>query len=261
MPKENTYTTLWEQDAIERLYRRFSAVVKPFELPLLEIVIQKCNELFAGKKVLSAFEIGAGTGKYTSIILNGIAQGKEVLYMGIDVSGAQREQFAENRVSFPKNVEIEGYELCSWQEYKVTRKYDVVFSQHSWYGIGGDKKNFEKIKKILSEDGVCFIMLNSKENISHIAIEDNCEPLFSSEDLEKGLAASGLSFERIRSYNYDYSKESFCKDGRLTQHGIDHFSYLYRRELKGDEQNIIDMIENAPEESFRFPTDLIIVKK
>ena len=261
MSEKNVYTTLWETNLIEGWYKRFSAVVKPFELPLLQIVIEKCNKIFKHKKNISMFEIGAGTGKYTSIVLNGIALDRKVNYMGIDVSEAQRSQFTENSRHFPKEVAVDGYDLCSWQDYKVTRKYDMIFSQHSWYGIKGDKENFEKIKEMLSNDGVCFIMLNSKENISQIAMEDNGEPPFSSEDLEKGLADCELSFERVRSYNDDYIKESFCKDGRLTQQGIDHFSYLYRKELQGNEQNVIKMIENAPNTAFRFPTDLVIVRK
>ncbi len=261
MAEKTTYTELWEKDLIEVLYKRFSAVVKPFELPLLDIIIEKSSEIFKDKSELSMFEIGAGTGKYTSVILHGIATGRHITYTGIDVSPAQQKQFEENSKNFPESVEVSEYTLSSWQEYNVIKQYDLVLAQHSWYGIRGAPENFEKIKEILADKGVCFIMLNPKGNISHIAMENNGEPLFSSEDLEEGLNACGLSFEKIRSYNDDNPRESFYKDGRLTQHGLDHFSYLYRVDLQGDEQNVIDMINSAPDEAFRFPTDLIIIRK
>jgi SAM-dependent methyltransferase len=227
----------------------------------LNLIIEKSSKIFKDRSEISVFEIGAGTGKYTSIILHGIANNHLISYTGIDVSSAQKKQFEENRKNFPGCVTVGGYILSSWQEYNVTKKYDLVLAQHSWYGIQGNLENFEKIKEMLTDDGVCFIMLNSKSNISQIAMENNGEPLYSSEDLEESLRASSLSFEKIRSYNDDNPKEIFYKDGRLTQHGMDHFSYLYRKDLLGDEQNVIDLIKGAPDEAFRFPTDLFIVRK
>lgn len=259
--KPTLYSELWKQGLIERLYKRFSEVVKTFELPLLDVIVQKSLETFEGKDELSMFEIGAGTGKYTGVILRGIASGHHISYAGIDVSSAQQKQFEENRTKFPETVNVEGYTLSSWQDYQVTKPYDLVLAQHSWYGIGGATENFEKIKAILADDGVCFIMLNPKGNLSQIAMEHAGEHPFSSEDLEGGLVKSGLPFERIRSFNDDNTRESFLKDERLTQRGLDHFSYLYRRDLRGDEKDIIEMIESAPDDAFRFPTDLIIVRK
>jgi SAM-dependent methyltransferase len=260
MSDKTTYTELWEKDSIEVLYRKFSAVVKPFELPLLNLVIKKTDEIFEGRNDLSMFEIGAGTGKYTASILNGITQNHHLTYTGIDVSSAQHKQFEENSKAFPETVEVSEYTLASWQEYPVTRKYDLVVAQHSWYGIGGSLDSFEKLKAITAEGGVCFLMLNSKDNISHIAMENNGEPLFSSEDAEVSLRALGIPYEKVRSFNEDSPREKFLQNGRLTQHGIDHFSYLYRKALLGDEQNVIDMVQSAPDEAFRFPTDLIIVR-
>lgn len=260
MSDKTVYTELWEKDSIEVLYRKFSAVVKPFELPLLDIIVSKVVKIFKNRNELSMFEIGAGTGKHTTIILQGIAQNRHITYTGIDVSSTQHKQFEENSKNFPETVEVIDYILSSWQEYSITKKYDIVLAQHSWYGIGGASENFQKLKEIIADEGVCFIMLNSKGNISQIAMERNGELPFSSEDVEECLRAIGLSYEKIRSFNEDNPREKFCIDGRLTQHGIDHFSYLYRKELQGDEQNVIDMVQNAPDEAFRFPTDLIIVR-
>lgn len=261
MSEKPTYSELWKQGIIERLYQRFSEVVKTFELPLLDIIVQKSLEIFEGRDELSMFEIGAGTGKYTGVILRGIAPGHHISYTGIDISPAQQKKFEENRAKFPETVGVEGYTLSSWHDYQVTKPYDLVLAQHSWYGIGGATENFEKIKKILANDGVCFIMLNPKGNLSQIAMEHAGEKPFSSEDLEIGLTMSGLPFEKIRSYNDDNPRESFLHDGRLTQRGLDHFSYLYRKDLRGDEKDIIEMIESTPDDAFRFPTDLIIVRK
>lgn len=87
------------------------------------------------------------------------------------------------------------------------------------------------------------------------------EQLFSSEDLEESLAASGLPFERVRSYNDDQTRDDFLAGGKLTRRGLDHFSYLYRKDLRDDEKGVIEMIERAPDDAFRFPTDLIVIRK
>ena len=260
MSDKTVYTELWEKDAIEVLYKEFSAVVKPFELPLLDMVVKRVNKIFKDKHELSMFEIGAGTGKHTTIVLHGIAQNRSLSYTGIDVSSAQQKQFEENSKDFPETVAVIDYTLSSWQEYPISKRYYIVLAQHSWYGIGGALENFEKLKEVIADGGVCFIVLNSKENISRIAMEDNGESLFSSEDAGACLSAVGLSYERIRSFNEDNPRGKFYRDGRLTLHGIDYFSYLYRKELQAEEQNVIDMIQNAPDEAFRFPTDLIIVR-
>lgn len=259
--EKTKYTEQWERVEMERMYKKFSAVVKPFEVPLLNIAIERINEIFKDKEAISIFEIGAGAGQHTKVILNGIAAEHTVVYTGIDVSRAQKAQFEETAKEFPETVSVSDYAISSWQDYAAPTQYDIVVAQHSWYGIGGDVKNFEKIKNALAEGGVCFILLNPPENVSQIAMENNGEQPFSSDGIEKGLTAVGLSYEKITSYSDAYTKEDFCKDGRLTQLGKDHFSYLYRKELQGDEVNVIKMIEDAPDESFRFPTDIFIARK
>lgn len=261
MSEKTTYTTLWEQDYMQDLYKRFSVIVKPFEVPLLDIAIQRINETFKDKQELSIFEIGAGSGQHTKIILNGIAKDHSIIYTGIDVSLAQKNTFEGNIKNFPGTILIKEYSLSSWQEYSVTSKYDVVLAQHSWYGIGSAVEHFEKLKAALADDGVGFIMLNPEGNVSQIAMEDNGEHPFSSEGIEQGLLAAGLSYEKVTSYSDLYNKQDFCKDGTLTQFGKDHFSYLYRKDLQGNEENVIKMIQNAPDEAFRFPTDIFIVRK
>lgn len=261
MSDKKKYTEIWKDGQIESLYKRFLAIVGPFEIPLIETVIKKISEIFVDRKELSMFEIGAGSGKHTLAILGGVSEKHHIKYTGIDVSSAQQKQFEKTATLFPKNIEFKKYTLSSWQEYLVTQKYDIVLAQHSWYGIGRDIKNFKKIEESLSNDGVCFILINSKINMSQIAMQNNGESPFNSEDLDTSLTACGLSFERIRSYNDTYSRESFYENGRLTDRGLDYFSYLYRRDLRGDEQDVIDTINNAPDEAFRFPTDLIIIRK
>jgi len=261
MSEKTKYTEIWENNEIESLYKRFSAVVKPFEIPLLAILAKKANEIFRDRPGISIFEIGAGNGQHTQIILNAIDKNHNISYTGIDVSSAQREQFEVASKVFQSNVNVVEYTISSFQDYSPIKQYDVVISQHSWYGIGSDIKNFEKLRDILTDGGVCFIMLNPKGNLSQIAMQNNNENPFSSDDLDGPLTACGLRFERVTSYNDDNTRQSFCVDGKLTQHGLDHFSYLYRKDLQGDERNVIEMIKDAPDEAFRFPTDLIIVRK
>lgn len=267
MSEKTTYTEIWEKGLIEKLYKRFAIVVEPFESPLVTLAIEKSNEIFKGKSELSMFEIGAGSGKHTVIFLNGIANGRHISYTGIDVSSEQKKEFEEKMKTFPESVEVKEYVLSSWQEYVVAKKYDLVLAQHSWYGIREAQENFEKIQEILADGGVCFMMINSKKNISLIAMDEaakqNGESLlsFGSEDLERGLTSSGLLFEKIRIHTDDCPREVFCKDDRLTPRGIDHFSYLFRKDLQGDEQDVLEVIKNAPDEAFRIPTDLFIVRK
>lgn len=207
------------------------------------------------------FEIGAGSGQHTQIILESLSKNKIIDYTGIDVSEKQRELFIERSKSFNDNVKVNEYTIAPWQEYIVKNKYDVVLSQHSWYGIGEAARNFEKIKDVLADDGVCFVVLNSRLNLSLIAMDNGGLRVLSSEDFELGAINAGLKLERIRSYNHDNPRGVFYGDGKLTQHGLDHFSYLYRKDLKGDEQNVIDMLISAPDESFLFPTDLLVIRK
>lgn len=261
MIEKTTYTELWENDFLEGLYKRFSIIVKPFETPLLEIMIKKINENFKTRDTITMFEIGSGSGQHTENIFKGIDPIHQIHYTGIDVSEKQRNLFNERSPNFPSNITVESYVVSSWQDYSVTEQYDIVVAQHSWYGIGKEQENFEKLKVALNDKGICFILLNPRSNASYIAMEDNGEKPFSSEELEEGLTASNLQFEKIRSFSDTYTKESFCKDGALTELGRNHFSYLYRKDLHGNEQNVIDMIMSTPDEAFRFPTDMFIVTK
>lgn len=97
MPEKPTYSEQWSKGLIESLYRRFAEGVKTFELPLLDTVIKRSREIFEGRDELSMFEIGAGTGKHTEIVLQGIAPSHHISYAGIDVSSAQEKQFEENQ--------------------------------------------------------------------------------------------------------------------------------------------------------------------
>lgn len=261
MSEKTEYTRQWENNNLEKLYRRFSAVVKPFELPLLDLLIDEVKNKFTEASELSVFEIGSGNGQHTKIILNSLSEKFDLHYEGIDVSSAQREAFYENYKDFAKNIKIINYEISSWQDYTPNKQYDIVLAQHSWYGIGSDLSNFEKLKNIISDDGICFVLLNSKTNLSQIAMENNGERAFSSEDFEKGAMAVGLKLKNIRSYNDESDINNFYQNNKLTQRALDHFSYVYRRDLKDDDMNVIEMLKSAPVESFRFPTDLIIITK
>lgn len=261
MSGKTEYTKQWESDGLEKLYRRFSVVVRPFEIPLLDLLIDEVKNKFTEASDLTVFEIGSGNGQHTKIILNSLSKKFDLLYEAIDVSSTQRDAFYENSKEFADNIKIVKYEISPWQDYNVQKQYDIVLSQHSWYGIGSDLSNFEKLKNIMSDDGVCFVLLNSKTNLSQIAMENNGEKAFSSEDFEKGAMAVGLKLKIIRSYNDESDINNFYQDSKLTQRALDHFSYLYRRDLKDDDLNVIEMLKSAPLESFRFPTDLIIITK
>ncbi len=260
MQDKTIYTNLWESDLMKNLYKRFSAIVKPFDIPLLDFIVKKTNEELKDREVISILEIGAGSGQGALYLLNALSEKYYIKYTGIDVSDTQKILFKETSVQFPETATVEEYILSSWQEFDVTKKYDLIVAQHSWYGIGADDANFLKIREALAPGGLCFVILDPKSNISSLAMEANGEHLYSSEDFEQVLMALSFLYEKAMTESDVLHRNDFSKDGILTEFGKDFFSYLYRRELTDEEKEVMTMIERAPEESFRYHIDMFIIK-
>lgn len=246
---------------MEGLYKKFSNLISPLDTPLLEVIIKKCKENFKDKKDIAMLEIGAGNGIHSMVIVNGLAEDHVVTYTGIDVSEKQREAFVKNSKSFADGVTVLGYTISPWQEYEDEKKYDLILAQHSWYGIGGAQKYIIKLLDALNDGGVAFVMLSSIETISLFVWEKQGMELFSSEDFGETLAKAGVVFEKIREQSDIYTREDFYSEGILTEKGKDLCGYLYRKELSGDEQDIVELLRSAPEEAFRYPKDLFIIRK
>ncbi len=255
------YTEQWEKEEMEKLYQRFAALIGPLDMPLIGVMTKKINEHFKDKKEISMLEIGAGAGRATELIFDSIANDRRILYDGIDVSPAQRKAFEENKGLPRAGAVLKNYELSPWQDYQVTHPYDLVLAQHSWYGIGGDKKYIEKLVSSINEGGMAFVMLSGAETISLYAWKSMGEKGFSAEDFEKSLQEAGVEYEKIKEESDTYKREDFYKDGKLTQKGIDLCGYLYKREVREDDAEVIEMIKSAPEESFKYPKFLFVIKK
>jgi SAM-dependent methyltransferase len=259
-PQKTQYTEHWEQEAMQRLYKKFAALIGPLDQPLIEELTRIAQERFKDRSVISMLEIGAGSGRSLAHIAHGLGE-KQITYTGIDVSTEQRALFKEKEGGLPATVHVDDYAISSWQEYTPTQKYDLVLAQHSWYGIGADSKYVYKLINSLNEGGIAFVMLSGEDTISLVAWKAMGEKGFSAEDFEKSLSDSGVSFDTIEEESDTYTRESFYKDGRLTQAGIDLCGYLYKKELHGDEPDVITMIESAPENAFRYPKFLFVIKK
>ena len=261
MSEKTNYTELWEKGFMEGLYKRFSDLISPLDTPLLNVIIERSNTIFENRNEISMLEIGAGSGVRTAFVLDGVADNRKVSYTGIDVSDAQREIFKESSSRFPENVTVKEYVLSPWQDYEVTKKYDLIIAQHSWYGIGGNPIYIKKLVDSIDKGGVAFVMLSGEETVSLLVWRANGDELFSAEDFEKALKVEGITFEKIREASDTYTREDFYKDGKLTSKGIDLCGYLYKKELHGDEQNVIEMICSIPDEAFRYPKFLFIIRK
>lgn len=260
-PEKTKYTEQWEKEEMERLYKKFAALIGPLDMPLIGVMTKRINEHFKYKKEISMLEIGAGAGRATALILDSIANDRRIIYDGLDVSPSQQKGFEENKDLPRAGAIFKNYELSSWQDYQVRHHYDLVLAQHSWYGIGGDKKFIEKLVSSISEGGMAFVMLSGAETISLHAWRSMGEQGFSAEDFEKALQEAGVQYEKIKEESDTYKREDFYKDGKLTQAGIDLCGYLYKKELKGDEAEVIEMIKSAPDSAFKYPKFLFIITK
>ncbi len=260
-PTKTNYTEQWEQEFMQRLYKNFAELVGPLDQPLLEEIARRAKVQLKDKTEISMLEIGAGGGRSLAYLVAEVAKDKKVDYAGIDVSAEQQKLFGESANSFPENVHIQGYTLSPWQEYTPTQKYDLILAQHSWYGIGGDTKYIYKLLNTLNEGGVAFVMLSGEETVSISAWKAIGEEYFSAEKFEEALVSSGVAFEKVREASDTYKREDFYKNGRLTEKGVDLCSYLYKKGLKGDEQEVIDMMRTVPDEAFRYPKFLFTLKK
>lgn len=260
-PEKTEYTESWEQDFMQTLYKKFAAIIGPLDQPLLEEIVAQCRDRFKDKKEISMLEIGAGAGRSLTFLVEGFGKDKQIHYRGLDVSAAQHTAFIENEKTFPENIHTEEYALSSWQDYDVKEKADIIIAQHSWYGIGSDPHYITKLDDAIKEGGIAFVMLSGAETISLLAWKSKGIDSFSAEDFDKALLTAGVPFERIMDASAPFTREDFVKDGRLTQKGIDLCGYLYKKELKGDEPEVIKLLEEAPEEAFKYPKFLFVIKK
>lgn len=258
---KTSYTEDWEKESLEVLYRKFIALVGPLDRPLIEAMTEKGRNALLGHTHFSALEIGAGAGRETGKIVGDIALGRDVTYTGIDVSDAQRKAFLANKESFPQNIAVENYLLSSWQDYAVAQKYDLIFAQHSWYGIGGNPTDVRKVVDSLSDTGIAFVTLSGIETISLHAWKMQGDSVFGAEDFAQAATIAGVSFEQFVEEGNAFTREDFYKDDQLTQKGIDLCGYLYKKELRGDEQEIISMLQSAPDRAFQYPRFLFTLHK
>lgn len=127
----------------------FSCLVPKSIVPIFaQIWRKKVNEKYFNKNS-SILDVGCGRGEFLSFLSSGGYSD----VMGIDL-------FIDDE-NIPDDVDIV---KTSLEEFNPSKKYDVIFSNHSFEHMENPLKNLKCYEKLLKKDGLIFIRIPIKSN-------------------------------------------------------------------------------------------------
>ncbi|MEI6810616.1 MAG: class I SAM-dependent methyltransferase [Candidatus Nomurabacteria bacterium] len=254
--KSPSYTELWAEKNLAKLYAGFRTVLNPGEVGIaaeVADIIENTNQL---PQTVNMLDLGAGSGESTLRIVKKLSEKHNIVYHGIDVSEEQRTSFRLKASGLPDNVDINSYQITSWENF-TPNKYDLIISYHSWYGITGDD-SILKLRDSLTPNGSAYVLLSFNKSLALLAMQHNGEKTYAADDFINDLNRLGVPFEEKEFGDASLNRDSFIKDGKLTKTGKDFLGYLYRRPIDdGLEKIIIPWINTLPDEAFSAPGAMI----
>lgn len=254
--KPPSYTELWAEKNLAKLYAGFRAILKKGEDELSLKIAEGIERDAQLPETVNFLDIGAGGGESTLRIVKKLSEKHNIVYHGIDVSEEQRTSFRLRASTLPNNVDINSYQITSWENF-TPEKYDLIIAYHSWYGITGDD-SILKLRDSLTENGSAYVLLSLDKNLTNLATQQNGEKTYGADDFKNDLTRLGIAFEEEEFFDANLNRNSFIKDGKLTQVGKDYLAYLYRRPIDEDlEKSIIPWLSTLPDEAFTAPGSMI----
>ncbi|WP_294430261.1 class I SAM-dependent methyltransferase [uncultured Treponema sp.] len=123
------------------------------------------HRLFAEKKQLQIAEVGAGSGKFTSVILNAGLDIKKLYIVEPDTKGVElhREKFSS---VLPYSVSY--YNMTSDATGLPSKSIDIIFIAHAFHWFLPEQTKFE-FKRILKEHGKVFILARFLDEMDPIS--------------------------------------------------------------------------------------------
>lgn len=131
------------------------------------LVLQEVHRLFTDKKQLTLAEVGAGSGKFTDVILNAGLNIKELNIVEPDTKGLElhRDKFA-GKTKYPilySNSTSDKTELA-------TNSVDAILIAHAFHWFDNGKTRLE-FKRILKKHGKVFILAKFLDETDSISAE------------------------------------------------------------------------------------------
>ena len=254
--KPPSYTELWAEKNLAKLYKAFRAVLEKGEAELSIKIAEGIERGAQLPQIVNMLDVGAGGGESTLRIVKVLSEKHNIVYHGVDVSAEQRAAFLLRALTLPKNVDINSYQITSWENF-TPEKYDLIIAYHSWYGITGDD-SILKLRDSLTENGSAYVLLSLDKNLTNLATQQNGEKTYGADDFKNDLNRLGITFEEEEFSDANLNRNSFINDGKLTQVGKDYLAYLYCRPIDEDlEKSIIPWLSTLRDEAFSAPGAMI----
>jgi|GEM_PF-1990280 hypothetical protein len=269
---ENSYQKTWKENQLVELYDKFRRFIDPAEKEYIKILISEIEKHCRAHKMdsIRILDIGAGAGHSTVPILASLSKKFKIEYDYLDVSSNQKQEFIKE-VKDNKLQKILGdFWITSWEKFSGGKKYDLILSYHSWYGItdwqSPRNNTLLKIKKYLTKNGMGAIVINSRNNITQDIVLERGEKIVSSENLLEAMKSLDIFFLKKPLYYFNFNKSTFLTGEKIKRSAYGFFGYLYRKPFgemgKLEKEKLMRNLLNRKDDCyFKIPCDLIEIFK
>lgn len=251
------YQADFESARFVEIFQKFKHFLWPVEKEAGDFLVEKLHEQWqdpANKDHLHVLEIGCGNGAMTKHVLHQLKSDYKVgSYTGLDVSAALLHTAKKEL----HTLSSESHELFlqDANTYQTDKKYDLILSLNSWYGLEKDKIAY--YQSLLTPTGILVILINSQKNLIWQMRHLYDAQLLASQDIKAYLDTNAIFFKEWAWNSRKWHRSQFCNPIGIKPEAIPFFQYVTREEKL--DQTLKNIVANMPPAAFSLAQEVFFI--